>query len=304
MKERTLRKEYLFEGKGLHTGAYAHMRVCPAPERTGIRFERTDLGGGAFVDAVYSNVCATARSTTIACGKAKVGTIEHILSALTGLGVDNALIKIDAPEVPILDGSARLYVEAFLRDGLEEQDAERRWIELSEPFEYRNEKTGSWIRIEPAESLSYTSTMDFNSRVLGVQTVQWTPEEDYAAQIAPCRTFCFLHEIQALAALGLVKGGDVENAIVVVEKPVSDRTLRMLARRFGQPLLGVSPEGYLSNLTLRFPDECGRHKLLDLIGDLRLAGGFFKAKITAHKPGHSINTKSLEIWQKSIPSQR
>ncbi len=285
----TLNKTYTFEGKGLHSGRYAHVKLLPAPVDTGIVFIRTDLDG-ARVPALGEYVSSTSRSTTISLGKASVGTIEHLMSALTGLGVDNAFVEIDNREMPILDGSARLYAEAIAPDGVLEQDAPRRWVELKEEFRYENPRTGSYIHIIPSDEASLQVTIDFNSRVLGVQTVRWDPSVDYATEIAPCRTFCFLHEVQLLAALGLVKGGDVENAIVVVEKPVSDASLRRLAKHFNQPLLSVTPKGYLSNLTLRFPDECGRHKLLDLMGDLRLAGGFLKAKIIAYKPGHALNT--------------
>ena len=285
----TLNKTYTFEGKGLHSGRYARVKLLPAPVDTGIVFIRTDLDG-ARVPALGEYVSSTSRSTTISLGKASVGTIEHLMSALTGLGVDNAFVEIDNREMPILDGSARPYAEAIAPDGVLEQDAPRRWVELKEEFRYENPKTGSYIRIIPSDEASLQVTIDVNSRVLGVQTVRWDPSVDYATEIAPCRTFCFLHEVQLLAALGLVKGGDVENAIVVVEKPVSDASLRRLAKHLNQPLLSVTPKGYLSNLTLRFPDECGRHKLLDLMGDLRLAGGFLKAKIIAYKPGHALNT--------------
>lgn len=288
MNQRTFKKTYTFEGKGLHTGCYSHMSLKPAPADTGIVFVRTDLG--LEIPALAQYVSKTSRSTTITKGKASVSTIEHIMSALTGLGVDNAYVEVDNREVPILDGSARLYVEAIVPDGLLEQEAERKWIELESEVEVRNGKNGSYIRIIPGEELSYEVTIDFNSKVLGVQTVSWSPAVDFATEVAPCRTFCFLHEIQFLSLIGLVKGGDVENAIVVVEKPVTDRQLARMSGRFRQPLLSVSPEGYLSNITLRFPDECGRHKLLDIMGDLRLAGGFLKAKVVAYKPGHSINT--------------
>lgn len=298
MNQRTLKKSYSFEGKGLHTGCFSHMTLKPASADTGIIFVRTDLG--AEIPALAEFVSKTSRSTTISRGKACVSTIEHVMSALTGLGVDNAVIEIDNREVPVLDGSARMYVEAILPDGLEEQEAERRWIEFSEPVELRNENTGSFIRLEPAAEPGYEVTIDFNSRVLGVQTTRWNDTVDYASEVAPCRTFCFLHEIRLLAMLGLVKGGDVENAIVVVEKPVSDREIERLAKRFDQPRLTVTPEGYLSNLVLRFPDECGRHKLLDLIGDLRLCGGFIKARVTAYKPGHSINTRYAKKIHKLI----
>lgn len=298
MNQRTLKKTYTFEGKGLHTGCYSHLSLKPAPVDTGIVFVRTDLG--LEVPALAQFVSKTSRSTTISKGKASVSTIEHIMSALTGLGVDNAYVEVDSREVPILDGSARLYAEVVAPDGLQEQDAERKWLTLDREIELKNSKTGSYIKVIPSDELSYEVTIDFNSRVLGVQTVTWSPDMDYASEVAPCRTFCFLHEIRLLSLLGLVKGGDVENAIVVVEKPVTDRELARMSKRFGQPRLSVSPEGYLSNLTLRFPDECGRHKLLDIMGDLRLAGGFLKAKIVAYKPGHSINTSIAKTIEKSI----
>lgn len=300
MKQQTLLKTYDFEGKGLHTGKYAHVTLRPAPVDTGIVFVRTDLGG-LRVPALAENVSSTSRSTTISCGKASVGTIEHLMSAFTGLGVDNAIVEIDNKEMPILDGSARFYAEAISADGLQEQDAERRWLTFDHEIRIENKKTGSYIVITPSEEPSVQLTIDFNSRVLGVQTVTWTPGTDFSTEIAPCRTFCFLHEVQLLATLGLVKGGDVENAIVVVEKPISEKALRRLARRFGQPLLSVTPEGYLSNLTLRFSDECGRHKLLDLLGDLRLAGAFLKARVVAYKPGHALNTEAArQIRKQSI----
>ena len=295
MNQRTLKRCYSFEGKGLHSGKYSHMKVCPAPENTGIRFHRVDLGADAFVDAVAENVSLTSRSTTINKGKVSVSTIEHLLSALTGLGVDNALVEIDNVEVPILDGSALYYVREMAPDGVQEQDAPRKYIEIGSEFTYKDEKSGSYIKLEPAETPSYEVTIDFNSRVLGVQTVSWDPSKDYVNEVAPCRTFCFLHEIQFLASLGLIKGGDVENAIVIVEKPISEAKLAKLAKTFGHPELRVTEQGYLSNLILHFPDECGRHKLMDLIGDLRLVGGFLKAKVTAYKPGHSINTKVAKL---------
>ena len=294
MNQRTLKECYCFEGAGLHTGKYAHMRVCPAPENTGIRFHRTDLGENAFIDAIAANVSLTARSTTISDGKVAVGTIEHLLSALTGLGIDNALIEIDAEEVPILDGSAGPYVDAFLKDGVVEQDAERQYIEIGQEFVYKDEKTGSYIKLLPADEPSYEVTIDFNSRVLGVQTVKWDPSMDYAELVAHCRTFCFLHEIQILASLGLIKGGSLDNAIVIVEKKAPELVMNRLRKTFNMPDLKVE-EGYLSNVALHFPDECGRHKLLDIMGDLRLCGVFLKAKVIAYKPGHSINTKVAKL---------
>ena len=287
--QQTLRKSYLFEGKGLHTGRVARMTVSPAPADTGIVFKRTDIGEDAMVEALAENVSSTARSTTISKGDASVSTIEHILSALTGMGVDNALIEIDNVEVPILDGSAKPYIEAIWKDGFQEQDAPRKYIELKETVEVVNEK-GSVVRLEPAEDFSYDIKIDFNSRVLGVQHAQWDSSVVYPEEIGVCRTFVFFHELEFLFNNGLVKGGDVDNAIVIVEHPVTKEQVDNMSRLFNVPSLEVREDGYLSNLQLRFTNECARHKLLDLIGDLRLCGGFLKAKITAEKAGHGINT--------------
>lgn len=215
------------------------------------------------------------------------------MSALTGMGVDNAMIEIDNIEVPILDGSAKPYIDAIWKDGLEEQDAPRKYIEIKETIELTNEK-GSIVRIEPAEEFSYDILVDFNSRVLGVQHGIWTADVDYTKEIGICRTFVFFHEIEFLFNNGLVKGGDVDNAIVIVEHPVTDEQVNRMSQLFNIPALSVREDGYLSNLTLRFPNECARHKLLDLIGDLRLCGGFLKAKVTAEKAGHGINTNAAK----------
>jgi UDP-3-O-[3-hydroxymyristoyl] N-acetylglucosamine deacetylase/3-hydroxyacyl-[acyl-carrier-protein] dehydratase len=287
--QHTLRKSYSFEGKGLHTGRVAKMTVNPAPVDTGIVFRRTDIGENALVEALAENVSNTARSTTISKGEASVATIEHILSALTGMGVDNAVIDIDNVEVPILDGSAKPYIDAIWSDGFEQQDAPRKYIEISEPVTVTNEK-GSSIRIEPAEEFSYSIGIDFNSKVLGIQEAKWDSSVVYPEEIGTCRTFVFFHELEFLFNNGLVKGGDVDNAIVIVEHPVTKEQVERMSELFGIPALEVREDGYLSNLRLRFPNECARHKLLDLIGDLRLAGGFLKAKVTAKKAGHGINT--------------
>ena len=297
--QQTLRKNYIFEGKGLHTGKVARMVVCPAPVDTGIVFRRVDLGENATVEALAENVTNTARSTTISKGDASVSTIEHILSALTGMGVDNALIEIDNVEVPILDGSAKPYIDAIWQDGFEQQDAPRKYIELKETVEIVNEEKGSLVRIEPAEEFSYDIKVDFNSIVLGVQNASWDPSVVYAEEIGVCRTFVFFHEIEFLFKNGLVKGGDVDNAIVIVEHPVTEEQVSNMSKLFDVPALKVREDGYLSNLTLRFPNECARHKLLDLIGDLRLCGGFLKAKVTAEKAGHGINTTAAKAVRKS-----
>lgn len=298
--QQTLRKSYSFEGKGLHTGAVAKMTICPAPVNTGVRFVRTDIGEDAFVDALAENVSNTARSTTISRGEASVSTIEHVLSALTGMGVDNALILIDNVEVPILDGSAKPYIDAIWADGFDVQDEPRKYIELKETVEIHNEEKGSLVRIEPAEEFSYDIKVDFNSRVLGVQHAQWNPSVVYAEEIGVCRTFVFFHEIEFLFNNNLVKGGDVDNAIVIVEHPVTAEQVERMSKLFNVPALEVREDGYLSNLVLRYPNECARHKLLDLIGDLRLCGGFLKAKVTAEKAGHGINTSAARMVRETL----
>ena len=298
--QQTLTRCYSFEGKGLHTGRIARMTINPAPVDTGIRFRRTDISDDAIVEALAENVSNTARSTTISNGEVSVATIEHVLSALTGMGVDNAIIDIDNIEVPILDGSAKPYIDAIWQDGFHQQDAPRRYIEVKKTIEIRNEEKGSMVRIEPAEEFSYDIMVDFNSRVLGVQHAQWTPSVTYAEEIGTCRTFVFFHEIEFLFNNGLVKGGDVDNAIVIVEHPVTDEQVQHMSQLFNIPALKVREDGYLSNLTLRFPNECARHKLLDLIGDLRLAGGFLKARITAEKAGHGINTTAAKAIRENL----
>ena len=298
--QHTLKKNYTFEGKGLHTGKVAKMVLLPAPADTGIVFKRVDLDGCPEVEALAENVSNTARSTTISKGVASVSTIEHILSALTGMGVDNAFIEIDNVEVPILDGSAKPYIDAMWADGFQQQDAPRRYVEVKEAIEIRNDETGSVVRIEPADQFSYDIKVDFNSRVLGVQYAQWDPSVVYAEEIGVCRTFVFFHEIEFLFKNGLVKGGDVDNAIVIVEHPVTPEQVQNMSDLFNIPALEVREDGYLSNLVLRFSNECARHKLLDLIGDLRLAGGFLKAKITAEKSGHGINTAAARQIRENL----
>ena len=198
MNQQTLKNSYFFEGKGLHTGTYAHMKVMPAPADTGIRFYRMDLENQPEVMAVAENVSNTSRSTTISVGNAKVVTIEHIMSALTGLGVDNARIELDNQEVPILNGSAEPYVEAFKADGLEDQGVPRQYITLPLAIEVSDPRTGSWVKIEPAEAPSAHISVDFNSPVLGIQQAHWDEQTDYAREIAPCRTFCFYKEIEPM----------------------------------------------------------------------------------------------------------
>lgn len=298
--QHTLKKSYYFEGKGLHTGTYAHMKLMPAPADTGIKFRRTDLKYRPIIIAVAENVSNTARSTTISYKETVAVTIEHIMSCLTGLGVDNAIVELDNIEVPIMDGSARYFVEAILADGLQNQGVPRKYLELTDVVEIQDENSGSWIRVEPASAPSIDVTVDFGSRIIGVQNVHWDMGVDYATEIGPSRTFCFFHEIEYLYRNNLIKGGDLDNAIVIVEQEATEEQLKWVSQLFSLPDLHVTDDGYLNNLKLIFPDECGRHKLLDLIGDLRLVGGFLNARVTAFKPGHALNTRMAKLLRSKI----
>ena len=298
--QHTLKKSYYFEGKGLHTGTYAHMKLMPAPPETGIKFRRTDLKYRPVIIAVADNVSNTARSTTISYKETVAVTIEHIMSCLTGLGVDNAIVELDNIEVPIMDGSARFFVEAILADGLQNQGVPRKYLELTDVVEIQDENSGSWIRVEPASAPSIDVTVDFGSRIIGVQNVHWDMGVDYATEIGPSRTFCFFHEIEYLYRNNLIKGGDLDNAIVIVEQEATEEQLKWVSQLFSLPDLHVTDDGYLNNLKLNFPDECGRHKLLDLIGDLRLVGGFLNARVTAFKPGHALNTRMAKLLRSKI----
>ena len=300
MNQHTIKQAYHFEGKGLHTGTFAHMTLLPAPANTGIRFQRIDLEEKPVVEALAEFVTNTARSTTLTREGVSVVTIEHLMSALTGLGIDNAFVELDNEEVPILDGSARPYAVAFREAGIVPQEAPRRFLTLDREVEVRDEKTGSWVKVTPAPAPAYDVTIDFGSRVLGVQQAHWDFSLDYAAEIAPCRTFVFFHEIEFLFANNLIKGGDVDNALVLAEHPVPEESLEKMSALFGKPKLKINENGYLNNVVLHFPNECGRHKLLDMMGDLRLSGGYLNAVVTGFKPGHGINTVAAKAVREAL----
>lgn len=299
-RQHTLKCKYTFKGKGLHTGRNVTMVLEPAPAGHGIKFRRTDIGDDAVIDALVDYVTTTARGTTLEKGDVKISTLEHLMATFNGLGVDNAMVSIDAQEVPILDGSAKPYVEAICKDGLVEQDAPRKYVELKEKIVYKDEKSGSEIVIMPDDHFSVDLMIDFNSKVLGNQYSRLDENTDFAKDIAPCRTFVFFHELEPLFKNNLIKGGDLDNAIVIVEHPVPQEELDRLAGVFNTSSLERAPEGYLNHLELRFQNECARHKLLDLIGDFSLVGAPIKAKVIAYKSGHRINTEVARIVRKLV----
>ncbi|MBO5771794.1 MAG: bifunctional UDP-3-O-[3-hydroxymyristoyl] N-acetylglucosamine deacetylase/3-hydroxyacyl-ACP dehydratase [Alistipes sp.] len=298
-KQNTLGGSITFSGKGLHTGKQVTMTANPAPENHGIVFRRVDIEGAPMVPALCDYVVDTSRGTTIAKGEARVSTIEHIMSALWTLGVDNALIDIDAPETPIMDGSAREYAAEILRVGVVEQSAQRRYYEVTEKQVYAIPEKGVMLAIYPSDEYTASVHIDFNSKIIGNQYATFTPEDNYSEKIAPNRTFVFLHEIEALAAMGLVKGGDVDNAIVIVENPVTDEQLERLSLLFNKKDIRVTG-GYLNNLELRASNEMARHKLLDLLGDFALLGMRIKGSVMATRPGHYANTEFMKQLRASI----
>jgi UDP-3-O-[3-hydroxymyristoyl] N-acetylglucosamine deacetylase/3-hydroxyacyl-[acyl-carrier-protein] dehydratase len=294
----TLKHEIKFNGKGLHTGVDVVLIICPADENTGYVFKRTDLEGEPTIDAIADNVVDTSRGTTIEHNGVRVSTIEHVMAALSGLGVDNAIIKVNGPEMPIMDGSARFFVEEIQKVGIVTQNAERGYYVIKEKLVYSDPKNGIEIAAFPDESFSIDVLIDYNSRVLGNQYAQLTDLNDFATQIAPCRTFVFFHELEFLLKNNLIKGGDLQNAIVIMEKEAPQEELDRIADLFNKPRIHVKPEGILNNVDLHFQNEPARHKLLDMVGDLALVGRRIKGKIVAKRPGHLANTELAKIIRK------
>ena len=298
-KQQTLKGPITFSGKGLHTGVRVTMTVRPAEADRGIVFRRIDLDGTPEVPALCDYVTDTSRGTTIEHGAARVSTIEHIMSALWTLGVDNAVIDIDAPETPIMDGSAREYARAILETGIEEQEAERRYYHVTEKMVHTIPEKGVAIILYPDDEFSVSLHVDYNSKVIGNQYATFVPGDNYAAKIAPCRTFVFLHELEPLMNMNLIKGGDLDNAIVVVENPVSDEQFDHLKKIFNKQDIRITG-GYLNNLELRFNNELARHKLLDLLGDFALLGRRIKGRVWATRPGHFANTEFMKQTKRTI----
>ena len=288
-KQHTLASVASISGTGLHTGVMVEMQLHPAAINTGFYFKRSDIEGSEPIKADCDLVTDTSRGTTIEKGLVKISTIEHVLAALVGKGIDNCLIEVNGPEVPIMDGSSMPFTEMIAVVGVVEQAAEKKWYTLDEPMSFFDEEKNAEFTAVPANEYRITTLIDFNSPVLGTQHADLKHINDFNKEIAPCRTFCFLHELEALLEHNLIKGGDINNAIVVVDKPITKGEMERLAKAFGRDQIEVAKEGYLNNLELRFNNEPARHKLLDVIGDLALSGYPMKAHIVANRPGHSSN---------------
>ncbi|MBE98974.1 bifunctional UDP-3-O-[3-hydroxymyristoyl] N-acetylglucosamine deacetylase/3-hydroxyacyl-ACP dehydratase [Flavobacterium coralii] len=300
VKQTTIKSEISLKGVGLHTGKEVTMTFKPAPINNGFTFVRVDLEGQPIVEADANYVVNTQRGTNLEKKGVKIQTSEHVLAAFVGCDVDNVIIELDASEPPIMDGSSKFFVEAIEKVGIEEQDAERKVYTVKEVISYTDETTGSEIIVMPADDYQVTAMVDFGTKVLGTQNATLKNIKEFKTEIADSRTFSFLHELEALLDNGLIKGGDLNNAIVYVDKEISPETMENLKKAFGKEDLTVKPNGILDNLTLHYPNEAARHKLLDVIGDLALVGIRIKGKVIANKPGHFVNTQFAKKLSKII----
>jgi len=289
VNQQTLKSEFTIEGVGLHTGVHTRMTVKPASAGFGIKFQRVDLPGEPIMKADVDYVVDTSRGTTLEHNGARVCTVEHILSALTGMGIDNAMIQLTAEEIPIMDGSAKAFVELIEKVGIEEQNAKRIYFSIDTNLTYVDEEKNVEMVATPSTDYKITTMIDFNSNVLGTQHAYIRGLKNYKKEISNCRTFCFLHEIEYLYSKNLIKGGDVDNAIVVVDRVLSDAELDKLAKLFNKEKIEVKQEGILNNVKMHYTNEPARHKLLDIVGDLTLIGYPIKANIIAYRPGHKSN---------------
>lgn len=300
VKQTTIKNEISLTGVGLHTGKDVKMTFKPAPINNGYTFVRMDLEGHPIVEADANYVVNTQRGTNLEKLGVKIQTSEHVLAAFVGCDVDNVIIEIDASEPPIMDGSSKYFVEAIEKVGIEEQNAERNYYVVKEVISFTDEATGSEILVMPSDEYQVTAMVDFGTKVLGTQNATLKNIRDFKTQIANARTFSFLHELESLLEDGLIKGGDLNNAIVYVDKEISPSTMEHLKVAFGKDNIAVKPNGILDNLTLHYPNEAARHKLLDVIGDLALIGTRIKGKVIANKPGHFVNTQFAKKMAKLI----
>ncbi len=303
-RQRTIGKEISLTGVGLHTGKDVTLTFKPAPENFGYAFVRVDLEGHPVIEADANYVVNTQRGTNLEKRGVKIQTSEHVLAALVGMEVDNCMIELNASEPPIMDGSSKFFVEAIEKAGIVEQEAEREEFIVEEVISYVDEESGSEITVIPAEEYQVTTMVDFGTKVLGTQNASLKNLSEFKTEIADSRTFSFLHELEMLLEHGLIKGGDLNNAIVYVDKELSPETMEKLRQAFKKDSISVKPNGILDNLTLHHPNEAARHKLLDVVGDLALVGMRIRGKVIANKPGHFVNTQFAKKLSKLIKIEK
>lgn len=300
VKQKTIKTEVSLKGVGLHTGKEVTMTFKPAPVNSGFSFVRVDLEGQPVIEAAAEYVVNTQRGTNLEKLGVSIQTSEHVLAAFVGCDLDNVIVELDAPEPPIMDGSSKYFVEAIEKTGIQEQEACRNYYTVKEIITYTDEDTGSEIMVMPSDDYQVTAMVDFGTKVLGTQNATMKNIADFKTEIADSRTFSFLHELESLLENGLIKGGDLNNAIVYVDKEISETTMANLKKAFGKDKISVTPNGILDNLTLHYPNEAARHKLLDIVGDLALIGTRIKGKVIANKPGHFVNTQFAKKMAKLI----
>lgn len=300
LKQNTLKEQFSLSGKGLHTGLNLTVTFMPAPPDHGYKIQRIDMPGQPIMDAIAENVIDTQRGTVLGKGEMRCSTVEHAMAALYALGLDNVLIQVDGPEFPILDGSAELYVNAIQRVGILEQDAPKDFYYINKKMEFRDEATGACITLLPDEDFSITSMISFENSVLSSQFATLDNMDKFATEVAAARTFVFVREIEPLLMAGLIKGGDLDNAIVIYEHKTTQENLDKLCQLTGAERHEASELGYLQHKPLVWDNEPARHKLLDIIGDMALIGKPIKGRIIATKPGHTINNKFARMMRKEI----
>ena len=303
MKQQTLKGQFTVKGKGLHTGLEIEATFLPAPENHGYKFQRIDLEGQPIIDALAENVSGTTRGTVLERGDVKVSTVEHALAALYAAGIDNCLIQLNAPEMPILDSSAAEYCANIANVGIVEQAADKNFYIIKQKIEVRDDSTGASIIALPDDGFSVDVMVDFNSKVLANQFASLDNLSDFPAEISACRTFVFVREIEPLVKANLIKGGDLDNAIVIYDTPMAQEELDHIADIMGSPHKQVNEFGYINNKPLAFENEPARHKLLDVLGDMALIGRPVIGRIIATKPGHSLNTAFAKQIRKEIKRQ-
>ena len=303
-KQKTLREEISLSGIGLHTGKEVVLTMKPAKENTGFVFVRTDLEGCPQVEADANYVTTTDRGTTLEKSGVKIHTCEHVLAALVGMDLDNVILEMNNAEPPIMDGSSKFFVEAVEKVGIVEQEVPREYLTITEVMSYTDPETGADITIIPSEEYEVTTMVDFGTKILGTQNATLKNMSDFKSEISAARTFSFLHELEMLLDHGLIKGGDISNAIVYVDKELTEETIEKLKKAFGKEEISIRPNGILDNLTLNYPNEAARHKLLDVIGDLALVGVRIKGKVIANKPGHFVNTQFAKKLNKYYKTQK